>query len=128
MAQVTGFRLRRPLQSSPVIPAERSESRDPTRGAGLRGELDPGSALRAVRDDKEVILQTASKRGTTEGKKPSFAARIVCKAPGPPSVVASPTRGAERRQALGAEAPHPVARLAVGPISEKFAGDHRPVT
>jgi len=34
-----------------VISAEQSESRDPTLGAGLCGELGPGSALRAVRDD-----------------------------------------------------------------------------
>ncbi len=41
------------MVSSPatVIPAERSESRDPTLGACMFGELDPGSALRAVRDD-----------------------------------------------------------------------------
>jgi hypothetical protein len=39
-------------------------------------------------------------------------------APGTPFAFSSPQRGeAERRQALGAEAPHPVARLAVGPIS-----------
>src|SRR5256885_15065093 len=34
-----------------VIPAERSERRDPTLGTCMLGDLGPGSALRAVRDD-----------------------------------------------------------------------------
>src|SRR5262245_908244 len=40
-----------------VIPAERSESRESTLGACMPGEVGPGSALRAVRDDTQILLR-----------------------------------------------------------------------
>jgi len=46
-----------------VIPAERSESRDPTLSACRRGEMGPGSALRTVRDDSFRLARMYERGG-----------------------------------------------------------------